>query len=149
MISKSNSSKESCCEVEYEAYNKIHMWRISIGFLHILMFFFVFLNGYKMVKNDFFGNRLFYFQTNPINTKQWHKKSEVKLTFLIVWFVAICVCMSVSSPQPTPFELWARDLKFGHSTLLVTLKKVIFFFLKFWFFPELCPFFGFPHSPQC
>ena len=38
-ISKSNSSKESCFEIEYEAYNKIHMWRISIGFLHILMGF--------------------------------------------------------------------------------------------------------------
>ena len=46
-ISKSNSSKESCFEIEYEAYNKIHMWRISIGFLHILMgfFFLVSLNG--------------------------------------------------------------------------------------------------------
>ena len=40
-ISKSNSSKESCFKIEYEAYNKIHMWRISIGFLHILMFVFV------------------------------------------------------------------------------------------------------------
>ena len=41
-ISKSNSSKESCFEIEYEAYNKIHMWRIIIGFLHILMFLFCF-----------------------------------------------------------------------------------------------------------
>ena len=43
-ISKSNSSKESCCEVEYEAYDKIHMWRISIVFLHILIFYLIISN---------------------------------------------------------------------------------------------------------
>merc|ERR1711978_476463 len=37
-ISKSNSSKESCCEIEYEVYDKIHMWRISI------VFFFAYFN---------------------------------------------------------------------------------------------------------
>ena len=49
-ISKSNSSKESCCEVEYEVYDKIHMWRISIGFLHILMGFLFLL--FQMAKNQ-------------------------------------------------------------------------------------------------
>ena len=39
-ISKSNSSKESCCEVEYEAYDKIHMWRISIVFFAYFDFLF-------------------------------------------------------------------------------------------------------------
>ena len=50
-ISKSNSSKESCFKIEYEAYNKIHMWRISIGFLHILMgsLFFVFFKWRKII----------------------------------------------------------------------------------------------------
>ena len=43
-ISKSNSSKESCCEVEYEVYDKIHMWRISIVFLHILIFYLIISN---------------------------------------------------------------------------------------------------------
>ena len=43
-ISKSNSSKESCCELEYEAYDKIHMWRISIVFLHILIFYLIISN---------------------------------------------------------------------------------------------------------
>ena len=60
------------------------------------------------------GNRLFYFQTNPINTKHWQKKVRSKVTFLSVWFVAICVClyvcMYVSSPQPTPFELGTWNL---------------------------------------
>ena len=39
-IFKSNSSKESCCEVEYEAYDKIHMWWISIAFFAYLNFHF-------------------------------------------------------------------------------------------------------------
>ena len=32
-IFKSNDSKESWCEVEYDAYDTIHMWRISIVIL--------------------------------------------------------------------------------------------------------------------
>ena len=39
-IFKSNSSKESCCEVGYEAYDKIHMWRISIVFFAYFDFVF-------------------------------------------------------------------------------------------------------------
>jgi len=46
-ISKSNSSKESCCEVEYEAYDKIHMWRISIVFFAYFDFVF-----YEPLKHD-------------------------------------------------------------------------------------------------
>ena len=40
LISKSNSSKESFWEVSYDAYDKIHMWRISIVILHILILFY-------------------------------------------------------------------------------------------------------------
>ena len=39
-IFKSNSSKESCCEVEYGVYDKIHMWRISIVFFAYFDFLF-------------------------------------------------------------------------------------------------------------
>ena len=46
-ISKSNSSKESCCEVEYEVYDKIHMWRISIVFFAYFDFVF-----YEPLKHD-------------------------------------------------------------------------------------------------
>ena len=62
-ISKINSSKESCCEIEYEAYNNIHMWRISIVFFAYFNGFFLgfFLNGYKMVKMIFFLNVILFF----------------------------------------------------------------------------------------
>ena len=32
----------------------------------------------SLIISPIIGNRLFYFQTNPINKKHWQKKSEVK-----------------------------------------------------------------------
>ena len=64
-----------------------------------------------LIKSLTIGNRLFYFQTNHINTKYLYKKSEVN--FLSIWYVTICVCMGVCvcvcvsacELQPTSFEL--------------------------------------------
>ena len=58
-IFKSNNSKESCCVLECEAYDNIHMWRISIVFLRILLFFKK-ENRYKIVKNENLHKRFFF-----------------------------------------------------------------------------------------
>ena len=55
-ISKSNSSKESCCEVEY-AYDKIHVVNKYRFFSDLDIFFRE--NGYKMVKNESFHKMCF------------------------------------------------------------------------------------------
>ena len=52
------------------------------------------------------GNRLFYFQTNPINTKYTRTcLAGSKKDFLCFHTVTICVCMYARELQPTPFEL--------------------------------------------
>ena len=54
----------------------------------------------------------------------------------------------LSAPEcviATAYTVWARDLKFGHSTLLVTLKKWFFFFFEILiFFQSYAPFSVFP-----
>ena len=51
-------------------------------------------------------------------------------------YLSVCVIA-------TAYTVWARDLKFGHSTLLVTLKKSFFFFWNFDFFSRVMPLFRF------
>ena len=70
------------------------------------------------------------------------KKSVSKVTFLSVWFVAMCVCVCVCAIA-TGYTVWARDLKFWHSTLLVTLKKWNFFFFEILIFSRVMPLFRF------
>ena len=53
----------------------------------------------------------------------------------------------LSAPEcviATAYTVWARDLKFGHSNLLVALKKWFFFFLILIFFRSYAPFSVFP-----
>jgi len=46
-------------------------------------------------------------------------------------------------PGATAYTDWARDLKFGHSTLLVTLKKWNFSFFEILIFSRVMPLFRF------
>ena len=62
------------------------------------------------------GNRLIYFQTNPINTKHWYKKvrskvrySSVFILWLYVW-VCVCVCMSGSEAIKKRRLTWCGHL---------------------------------------
>ena len=61
----------------------------------------------------------------------------------------VCVCLSQSvCVIATANIVWARDLKFGHITLLVTFQKNEFlFFWMFDFFPRVMPLFRVPPLP--
>ena len=56
--------------------------------------------------------------------------------FLSIYYLLIC-------PRATANTVSARNLKFGHSTLLVTLQKVIFLFFEFLIFSKVMPLFVF------
>ena len=60
--------------------------------------------------------------------------------------MAICVCLYVGVIA-TADAVWARNLKFGHSTLLMTLKKIIFFFFEILIFSRVMPLFRFSPLP--
>ena len=56
------------------------------------------------------------------------------------------MCLSVGALD-TADTVWARNLKFGHSTLLMTLKKTIFFFFEILIFSRVMPLFRFSPLP--
>ena len=78
-----------------------------------------------------------YFTSKPILlTKNIENKVRSKVNFpqcLVCDYMCLSVCLSVCvsvCPGATAYTVWARDLKFGHSTLLVTLKKWNFLFFE-------------------
>ena len=109
-ISKSNVSKESCCEVEYDAYDKINMWRISIVILQMLLFF-VFLKKMAI---------------------EWWKKNHI---FYVYQIVSTCqtVCFY---PRNCSFWVWApmalfektapKDIKKN----ILSQERLFFIFLR-------------------
>ena len=83
-----------------------------------------------------------HFSSKPILLTQYIEiEVGSKVRYSSVFILWLCVCVWLSAIA-TADIVWARDLKFGHSALLVTRQKRFFFFLIF--FPELCPLFGFP-----
>ena len=61
--------------------------------------------------------------------------------FLSIYSLLIC-------PRATANTVWARNLKFGHSTLLVTLQKPFFYFFEFLIFSKVMALLFFVFCPR-
>ena len=68
-------------------------------------------------------------KTNPITQSTHVLVLRSKKDFLCFHTVTICVCMYVCV-RATAYTVWARNLKFEHSTLLVTLQIRFFVFFN-------------------
>ena len=87
-----------------------------------------------------------YFTSKQILLRKGHtylfcEVKKISSVFILWLYVYVCVYVC---PRATANTVWARNLKFGHSTLLVTLQKRFFcFFFEFLIFTEVTAIFVF------
>ena len=69
--------------------------------------------------------------------------SKVMPLFVFFSIYSLLIC-----PRATANTVWARNLKFGHSTLLVTLQKPFFYFFEFLIFSKVMALLFFVFCPR-